>query len=1229
MRDYGILLCTSGLVLAGAIESAPGFLSHFPPTIVQSLVEDDDLLSPEQHTLATPIPPAPSHGPASIAPYVERYAMPNDVQQVYKDAWNLAASQQKSASSFLGSRVPSAVDQMSMSPLYAYPVHSLPGIKAYSSDKHFHNVWSLPVIPAYYAGLPTLPQLPQYTGIPPAPYLAPPPTPQVSSESEPPQTQQQQPTNALYDALLPGPKMASHIGDSLGSQMGSSLGSTLASDLNLLQGLTNAAAQNFFSVFNGQFQRPQPNRLLAGVTNDILALPTVLPPVLTPSVPTATITARPVAEVWNEAVENLQEAAQNLSLPTLVGINTSLPVLDTIGAGSELPALSSHAGSNVGSVVGTTIGNTIASTADLWKALLQSAGTGFMSAISPSIAELASMFDRKPMASVSGRRLQQENSDTSCVETDTLYESPLSVTFNDVPNRKTCNLICQLYSTPAVITGEMENCYAADELPCLWISYSRNSHRCTLLFALANQFQVEGFVSEPVYCPGQSFLQTSSALTSLDAMGCNLTAIRSNVVTVVDNAKPPPPRVAKSLLEIPEFPEFTNPDADSQSIWKYNPDIPLNQRGDFEEDVIYQIGYGISNPLENKLWGQASGIKDWRGCVFLCHQDEECRYWTYHFDPLTYNSRYGACVLATNKEPKGQAVSRIKTISGRKMTSFPTDLFGSVFNDTTTTPEEAHLRRLYVADPTTRSWIPINKPPPRRLSESGSPLLPTVVSRELLQAYGLQDSKYMSTEEPPTSSQDATGSCREYGFAYYVPGITNSTRLPDSTYSTLASTVDDCDLVCRSTADCIAYQFVPKKLLTASTTLMSHQSSSCVLLKTLDTVAQISVPSVVSGIASPNGDAEACILNEKPRVPTVVSVALPTLDSADIEDGAPTFASASTPSSQSSLDGDTASALSVESTSCLDKNGEAHSFAAGVSIRGKLLSEAPNILRGLANARECHTACTDYQNCTAFTWGAWQGCYLLQSVEAFVTDSSTQVVSGYADCKENSARDLKAISGKARMLEAESSRTLSTCAKAYKGLVYIQGSIIGNRTDIASANECWSTCRETPDCYYMTYLSFPDAKDTNASQRHMCLWFDQVSATQSVQTQLSTSAESNCDVLGDLEFEGDWAMSRLMRTVNVPAVSTAAAGGLAVVAGGALLWKQKKKKSGEDDSSSTKPATELSDQNALNAFGMPEPSLEMSPGAVERGSPALQLDDFEKVEPNMEKSTSKRLRRYF
>eukprot|EP01057_Protomagalhaensia_wolfi_P001740 Protomagalhaensia_wolfi_Nauph_80__1739@NODE_2082_length_1220_cov_64_695174_g1627_i0_p1_GENE_NODE_2082_length_1220_cov_64_695174_g1627_i0NODE_2082_length_1220_cov_64_695174_g1627_i0_p1_ORF_typecomplete_len377_score86_62PAN_4/PF14295_6/9_4e05PAN_4/PF14295_6/4_5e06PAN_1/PF00024_26/0_0018PAN_1/PF00024_26/0_022PAN_3/PF08277_12/1_3e04PAN_3/PF08277_12/0_065PAN_3/PF08277_12/0_019MANEC/PF07502_14/24MANEC/PF07502_14/0_0029PAN_2/PF08276_11/0_13PAN_2/PF08276_11/1_3e02DUF4340/PF14238_6/0_38Gram_pos_anchor/PF len=319
-------------------------------------------------------------------------------------------------------------------------------------------------------------------------------------------------------------------------------------------------------------------------------------------------------------------------------------------------------------------------------------------------------------------------------------------------------------------------------------------------------------------------------------------------------------------------------------------------------------------------------------------------------------------------------------------------------------------------------------------------------------------------------------------------------------------------------------------------------------------------------------------------------------------------------------------AFGVESTSCVvtvDEAEEVHSFAVGVSVRGELVKEGPNVLRGVSSAKVCHEECMARDDCTAFTWGRWRGCYLMGTVEAFVADSSLAVISGYKDCGKNG--DLEAISVQARRLTETEPRDLATCGRAFKGVVYSLGSVLTNETEVLSADECWNVCRKTPDCFYMTFISI------GSHDLHTCVLFDQVENQEKAPLSLGFSAEPNCDVLGQLEFESVWAASRIMRDIDIPLVATAVAGGTAllVLGGGVVLFAKRRSRKQRLLAESVVDGS--SSGASINAFGMSPPSVSaLSPNTVERGSPALQLDDFEtKVDPNIEKSTGKRLRRYF
>eukprot|EP01054_Gregarina_sp_Poly1_P004449 Gregarina_sp_Poly_1__4448@NODE_2398_length_2180_cov_415_024136_g1526_i0_p1_GENE_NODE_2398_length_2180_cov_415_024136_g1526_i0NODE_2398_length_2180_cov_415_024136_g1526_i0_p1_ORF_typecomplete_len462_score43_87PAN_4/PF14295_6/3_3e05PAN_4/PF14295_6/5_7e06PAN_4/PF14295_6/0_00075PAN_1/PF00024_26/0_00051PAN_1/PF00024_26/5_6e05PAN_1/PF00024_26/0_0083PAN_3/PF08277_12/34PAN_3/PF08277_12/0_13PAN_3/PF08277_12/0_043PAN_2/PF08276_11/0_0093PAN_2/PF08276_11/1_3PAN_2/PF08276_11/58MANEC/PF07502_14/1_7MANEC/PF075 len=456
-----------------------------------------------------------------------------------------------------------------------------------------------------------------------------------------------------------------------------------------------------------------------------------------------------------------------------------------------------------------------------------------------------------------------------------------------------------------------------------------------------------------------------------------------------------------------------------------------------------------------------------------------------------------------------------------------------------------------------------------------------------------------------TTRPEVSHSCRDRGYAYHVPTLSNSSSPMSLTVT--AESLEDCEALCMSTPGCSAYQFVPRAVLRSSSTLQAIQPVPCLLLHSVAEKAFLSVPSMISAQVSSQG----CDSRIKPKLPEVKAVVLKTRAIESQVANSTKFAT-----------------FAEDDITCLDHKNDKHAFAAGVSVRGALMESAPNVLRGVDSPSQCYKACSSRPGCIAFTWGTWQGCYLLQTLEAFVADVPNQVVSGYADCEENSRKDLVSMGGQTSPSKTMDSRLLTGCGRAYKGLVYARGSIIANRTDIKSAQDCWSQCRNTADCFHTTFISLP-ATSHGGKVETTCLWFDQVGETQAVQARLGTSVESNCDVMGELAFEGKWAASRLLRPVNIPAVAGATAGVIGLLLGGGILWWRQKSvfertvalPTGSEDSSNT--------SKSINAFGMSDSSLSMSLGALERGSPALQLDDFEKVEPNGEKSTGKRLRRYF
>lgn len=180
---------------------------------------------------------------------------------------------------------------------------------------------------------------------------------------------------------------------------------------------------------------------------------------------------------------------------------------------------------------------------------------------------------------------------------------------------------------------------------------------------------------------------------------------------------------------------------------------------------------------------------------------------------------------------------------------------------------------------------------------------------------------------------------------------------------------------------------------------------------------------------------------------------------------------------------------------------------------------------------------------------------------------ATHETLGYQPAKANSSAE-----GQAEASAMPEERNIVSCSRAQRGLIYTQGHVISNTTE-KSSDECFWKCRATSGCYYLTSYTqkaemhsitkdadigeplalgmsqhhtvheghtsalAPDPSATppvanapsswwnsflQGSERQLtesgviCLLFDRVTQMSSGAASLAISAESNCDVIGDL-----------------------------------------------------------------------------------------------------------------
>lgn len=1140
------------------------------------------------------------------------------------------------------------------------------------------------------------------------------------------------------------PGMGTNVGESLGTSVGNSLGNSLASDLNLIHGVANSAAENFFSVFNngitgrpaggvpprGVVEPPSvaPARRLNALQNtnspfaafqsnsqDPLGLNKLLPAASSFSLPTLpplnldgfqgllgsqsplelfqqqlnALTkpnvgglgggllgssggglgslpglsnnglgssggltsglggigsstsglgssagslpnvppAKSATQLWNEAVEKLQQNVQQLGLPQLDRYNASLPEIDTVGNGAGLPELTNQLGSNVGNSVGATLGNTVSGSASLVGSTASSIKDSLLASMTPTLTNFMSMFGGPAESGGKGaRRLEASESEmdsVSCVEKDVAYTSTEASVLNNIYSLQECQRICQTYSTPLLVSGcsSVKNILPANKSACVGVSFTQVSGKCSLFFSVNGDYTVDGIDSAPVVCPSSTFMQPVSEFLTLvqsnEAAAC-LVKAGVTIIPIDDDVRPPlAPAPKVNISET--LPPFINKEAEANDIWKYNPDTPMNLAENIEHDVVYQVQQTSGDrPMGKNAWGAKSDIKDWRYCALLCRQDADCAFWTYHFDPELYNQYGGSCSLATNKEPQGKAVGSTQTIAGPRLTVYPETLFGSL----SPSSEKSGIRRL-VADMVTRTWAPGRVSPPAHGENEA--YLPGMIDPSLVDGGSV-------TSRRLAASGGKSESCQEFGLVYYSPFDSRTTGAKTLGVENVGN-FTECEAHCLGAEGCVAYQYVPDALLKASERLQNGQAKNCLLLSAVDRKVAGDA-TIISGIVPPPNE-KGCSAAAKPSMSPVKT------NSWVVKKDSMEGQSENDTAEVSENDEDEDDGVETD-----EKAPDVDGLKDGVSLHGTLLSNTTNVFR-VKSASECDKKCNEIEDCAAFSWGRWGGCYLFSDYTKEIAD--VDVVSKAKVGELDFEHDVEAGNGE---------RSVFRCDRSKRGLVYTEASVLANLTDVKSSDQCFQKCRRTNDCYYMTFIDLDGVKEFAARSLYsvesgrrlatedntpssLCLLLSAVKESKLVQPRLAISAETNCDVEGDLDFGAGTWLEETFSKIQYPAVITAATlGGIAVVAGGASMITRRrirrKRRKANVATLDASPVTDMSKTpsgtNGLknrNAFGMTSP-LAASPGSVvdrmERGSPTVHVDDFESVEP---KSTGKRLKRTF
>lgn len=275
---------------------------------------------------------------------------------------------------------------------------------------------------------------------------------------------------------------------------------------------------------------------------------------LVPAFPTVSPGFRNVVEAWNEAVRQLEEVFDALHIPRLDNYNWSLPETSTIGNNAVFKELNELLGQNLGASLGSYYGNVISGTSGYINNYINSARDAF----------LLNLVGAKHRRLLEDEMVLQETNRPSCAQSDILLESRQSVSFNSVKSLRTCQTICQVYSSPLIFNTD---CSAKVTLPCIAVSYNTNSGRCHLFFSIEETYSMPGYDTVDVLCSvDDTFFQTESQLLKIKASGCS---VPTNVHTISDASKPILPTIIENV--VPAFPEYLHQNAAADNIWRYNP----------------------------------------------------------------------------------------------------------------------------------------------------------------------------------------------------------------------------------------------------------------------------------------------------------------------------------------------------------------------------------------------------------------------------------------------------------------------------------------------------------------------------------------------------------------------------------------------------------------------------------------------------------------------------------
>ena len=991
------------------------------------------------------------------------------------------------------------------------------------------------------------------------------------------------------------PLMGTNVGETIGNSVGNSLGNSLATDLNLLHGVANSAAENFFNVFNsgiggktvpldpralpmpnknprvasvqrllaainnvengvgstknldinpvGLNNQPNPNLnllssflnpqllfgnlaqqnplqalLLGGLLNNNPQIPATTPkPTPSPTVPSlagsglspsgssATEPIKNPVQAWNDAVANLTQTTANLGLPTLDGFNATLPELDKVGNGAGLPEISEHLGQNVGNAVGSNVGNVLSGSATLVGSTASNIKDSFLTAMNPVLENIFNIFGQIPSKPLGAqkRRLTVDEVEiviSKCASKNLIYTSSEAASVDNVSSLKECQLICQAYSSPLFVSdckieSNAEN-EDDDKVHCLGASFNRATGKCSLYFSILGTYTVEGTDSVPVSCDEDIFIQPLTQfleiVQSSETTAC-LYKNNINVLPIPDELRPNVAVPMEEDADLPQLSSFVNEEAEETSIWRYNPDTPVELQDQIVEDKIWQVQMSPADaPAGKSSWGAPSGIADWRYCALLCDGEDECTHWSYIFNPENYEEYSGACTLATNTEPSGPPVGKVQVISGPRLKSFPNNLFGRTDSNS--------VRRL-IADSVSKKWRgDVNRKVPRKLSDA-SPFLGNMIDPQVRVKAGLDHGSArlldeLQNKEPATSNTaDSYSECDDAGFVYYSIFDKNITDFVAPVASKNVPSRFDCRQACESSTNCAAFQYVPQAVLSISARLSASQTQTCILMNKISEKKIPADPTIVSGIVTPSG----CQPLQKPKTLTVKAESWVVDEKEDDDDD-----------DQDDDDGEESEDESV------DRHKQ-------VSLRGQLITNSTNVAQ-VENVEECSSLCKSTEKCKAYSWAkGWRGCYLFEDYSEAVPDIDMQSET----VNSNKFPTNLESDGSSK----QANRNIFLCPRARREEIYSEAHVLANLSDVKTAQACFEKCRQTVGCFYLTYIDFKGIEElTHLSKRSLydvqpsnndvastlCLLFDRIQETRPSPRKLAISTEINCDVDGDL-----------------------------------------------------------------------------------------------------------------